>query len=128
MLNEKIRDWLRVRVKPTSRETWQRTAGTLATVLLAFGLTESIAALWARLAIATVTLLFAYLYADTPRRAALYLFVAAVGGVVNAYGIAHHVNWALIVTAAGQSLGVLTAAAKINPAVNPGEPADPPLL
>ncbi|WP_293003874.1 hypothetical protein [Mycobacterium sp.] len=84
--------------------------------LLAGGvLTNNQAELWTRLGAATISLLFAWLYARDAWRAALYGVVVTLGGVLYAYGVAQGINWAIIVATTAQALGMGTAAAKTVP-------------
>lgn len=83
------------------------------TALTALGVTTADkAGLWTQLGVATVTLLFAVLYAGTGIRATFYAVLTAASAVLLAYGIAQNINWAVITAAAAQALGLSTAAAK----------------
>lgn len=82
--------------------------------------------LWTQVGVATVTLLFALLYAGNGIRVAVYSLAAAGGALLMAYGIAKGVEWAVVVAAVGQALGIATAAAKAvvpEPAGDSIEPA-----
>lgn len=102
------------KVIPASyRETVYRIVAAVVTGLTATGaLTVDKAYLWTQLGLATVTLLFALLYAGTALRAAFYAAITAGSAVLLAYGVAKGIDWPIIVGAIGQALGVATAAAK----------------
>ncbi|ADX31938.1 holin [Tsukamurella phage TPA2] len=90
--------------------------------MLLFGLgvlTSDQAAQWAQLAVSLITLLFAFLYATTPWRTALYAITGPLGSILMAYGIVSDVRWAVIAASVGYALGITTAAAKT---VQPGVP------
>lgn len=110
---DRLRTHLDKLLPASGREVAYRVVSAVIMALTATGLTSADkAGLWSQLGVATVTLLYALLYAGTGLRAALYAVVGAGSAVLLAYGIAQHVNWAVIVAAAGQALGVATAAAK----------------
>ena len=108
-----VRAWLQARIPASWREGWYRLASGLVMFLFAFGLlTADAVTLRLQLAVATVTLLFALLYATSPWRVALYAIVAPVGAVLLYYGVVDDVRWALISAAVAQVFGITTAAAK----------------
>lgn len=95
------------------REHLYKIVTAIVTALTATGITTADkAGLWSQLGIATVTLLFAVLYAGTSLRATFYAVIAAGGALLLAYGIAQGINWPVIVGAVAQALGLATAAAK----------------
>jgi len=97
----------------SAREAYYRFASAAVMFLFAFGLlSTSAVTLWIQLVGATVTLLFAALYATTPFRLALYAILAPVGAVLLYYGFTTDETWALIVAAVAQAFGITTAAAK----------------
>lgn len=97
----------------SEREGFYRGVSAFIILLFAFGvLDENEAALWTQLAVSAVTCLFALLHATSTWRAALYLIVGPLGAVLMGYGIVTDSRWALIAAAAGQALGITTAAAK----------------
>lgn len=113
---ETLRATLSRYLPQTRRESLHRWIAAFVGALLAAGLlTSNQAELWTRLALSTVSLLFAWLYARDTVRAALYGTAATLGGVLYAYGVAKGIDWALIVATFGQGLGVATAAAKAVP-------------
>lgn len=100
-------------IPASSRETVYRIVAAVITGLTATGaLTVDKAYLWTQLGIATVTLLYALLYAGTALRATFYTVIAAVSALLLTYGVAKGIDWPIIVGAIGQALGVATAAAK----------------
>lgn len=106
-------DWLRDVLPPEHRETLYRVVAGVLTFLTGYGiLDESEAALWAQLAVGTITVLFALLYSTTTLRMALYALIGPVGAVLMAYGIVTDQMWAVIVAAVGQVFGVATAGSK----------------
>lgn len=112
--------WLRAHLDAllpaSSRETLYRVVSAAIMGLTATGtLTVDKAYLWTQLGVATVTLLFALLYAGTSIRATFYTVVTASSAVLLSYGVLKGVDWAIIVAAVGQALGVSTAAAKAQP-------------
>jgi hypothetical protein len=111
-----IRSKLDPYLTPSRREAIQRGVAAAVTVLFAAGsLTANEAALWTQLATGTVALLFALLFAGTSIRAALYSVIVVVFGLIQAYGIAQGVDWAIITGAMGYAFGITTAAAKAQP-------------
>lgn len=116
-----IRAKLSPLLPPSRREALQRGVSALVAALLATGvLTADKAALWAQLGAGTVALLFALLFAGTSVRAALYLVIVLVFGLVQAYGIANGVDWATITGAVAYAFGITTAAAKAVTVPRPG--------
>lgn len=108
-----VRAWLQTRIPASWREGWYRVASGLVMFLFAFGLlTADAVTLWIQMAVATVTLLFALLYATSAWRVALYAIVAPVGSVLLFYGVVDDVRWAVISAAVAQIFGITTAAAK----------------
>ena len=108
-----VRGWLQSHVPLGFRETAYRYAAALTALLFAFGVLDSQeASLWTQLAVSTVTLLFALLYASSGLSAAIYTITGPLGAVLMWYGIVNSVRWALITAAVGQVFGITTAAAK----------------
>lgn len=100
-------------IPANAREAWYRIAAAIVMGLSAFGvLNGETVALWGQLAVATITLLFAALYATTPLRVALYAVLAPLGAVLLYYGITYDEQWAIITASIGQAFGIATAAAK----------------
>lgn len=109
----KIRSWFDPFIPASSRETVYRIVAAIITGLTATGaLTADKAVLWTQLGVATVTLLFAFLYAGSSIRAAFYAVVTTASALLLAYGVAKGIDWPIIVGSVGQALGVATAAAK----------------
>ncbi|OMB79310.1 hypothetical protein A5743_14355 [Mycolicibacterium conceptionense] len=105
----RIRAW----VKPEWREPGYRVAGAAIMMLFALGvLKQEEAALWTQLVVSVITSLFALLFATSTWRAALYLIVGPLGGVLMWYGIVNAATWAVIAAAVAQAFGITTAAAK----------------
>lgn len=101
---------------PARREAIQRLISALVAAFLATGvLTADKGLLWGQLATATLSLLFALLFAGTSIRAALYALILVVAGLVQAYGITQGVDWAIIAGSIAQVFGITTAAAKAQP-------------
>jgi len=108
-----IRGWLQAHVPLGFRETAYRYAAALTALLFAFGVLDSQeASLWTQLAVSTITLLFALLYATSALSAAIYTLTGPLGAILMWYGIVNEVRWALITAAVGQVFGITTAAAK----------------
>lgn len=108
-----IIDRLRTLIPERSREGLYRAAGAITMLLFGLGvLTSDQAAQWAQLAVSLITLLFAFLYAATPWRLALYAVTGPLGSILMAYGIVNDVRWAVIASSVGYALGITTAAAK----------------
>lgn len=120
---DKVRARLDKLIPASARETAYRVVAAVIMGLTATGITDpDKATMWSQLGVATVTLLWALLYAGTSIRAALYAVTGAGGALLMAYGLAKGVDWAVIVASVGQALGVASAAAKTVTA--PSEPAD----
>lgn len=108
-----VRGWLQAHVSLEFRETAYRFAAALSTFLFAFGVLDSQeASLWTQLAVSTITLLFALLYATSGWRATIYAVTGPLGAILMWYGIVTDVRWALITAAVAQVFGLTTAAAK----------------
>lgn len=109
-----IVDRLRTLVPQSSREGLYRLAGAVTTLLFGLGvLTSDQAAQWAQLTVSLITLLFAFLYATTSWRLALYAVTGPLGSILMAYGIVNDARWAVIAASVGYALGITTAAAKV---------------
>jgi hypothetical protein len=115
-----VRGRLQTLVPASAREAWYRFASAAVMFLFAFGLlTADSMTLWIQLVGATVTLVFAAIYATTPLRLAMYSILAPAGAILLYYGIVTDVRWALITAAVAQAFGIVTAAAKTVTVVNP---------
>lgn len=114
----RLREWTRIDriravVKPEWREGGYRVVVAAITMLFALGMLEQEeAALWTQLGISVITTLFALVFATSKWRAALYMLVGPIGGLLMWYGIVNDETWALITAAVAQAFGVTTAAAK----------------
>lgn len=106
-------DRLRALIPASSREGLYRIAGAVTTLLFGLGvLTSDEAAQWAQLIVSLITLLFAFLYATSSWRVALYAVTGPLGSILMAYGIVNDVRWAVIAASVGYALGITSAAAK----------------
>lgn len=95
------------------REALYRYIAAAQTFLIGYGILDTNkSALWAQLAVATVTSLFSMLYATTSLRVALYGVFIPSGAVLMGYGLISGEKWAVLVSVVGQIFGVTTAAAK----------------
>lgn len=119
-----LKAYLRELIPESQREMGFRLVSAVSVALLGIGVVDSEqAALWTQAGVGTVTLLFAWLYATSSARAALYALTGPIGGLVMAYGLVNDVKWAVVTAAIGQAFGVTTAAAKVvqlPSAPNPG--------
>lgn len=108
-----IRARLQALVPASWRENWYRISAGAVMFLFAFGVLDAEStSLWIQGATATVTLVFALIYATSPWRTVLYGILAPAGAILMYYGIVNDVRWALITAAGAQVFGIATAAAK----------------
>lgn len=100
-------------IRPEWREPAYRIVTGVVGLLVAFAyLSQEVAALWMQLGIASVTLLFAALFATSTWRLVLYPVIAALGPLLVWYGLVGEHQWPLVLQAAIQLFGLSTAAAK----------------
>ncbi|MCV7424346.1 hypothetical protein H7K45_27745 [Mycobacterium yunnanensis] len=100
-------------IRPEWREPLYRGVTGLVALLLALAyLSKEEAALWTQLGLASVTLLFAALFATSTVRKLLYPLLVAAGGLLTWYGWVNAEQWPLILAATAQMFGLSTAAAK----------------
>ncbi|MFF2123783.1 hypothetical protein ACFVXH_41380, partial [Kitasatospora sp. NPDC058184] len=122
-------DTLRDRIPAAARE--QLYTYVAAGVLLIAGLgylSDVVAALWAAVGVASVTLLFALLHAASPWRTALYGLLAALAPLALWYSIGTETGWAAVLTFAATVFGLTKAAGKWPVAVRAQAVGDDELL
>lgn len=112
--------WARTKLDPyfppQRRDVLARVISAVTTALMGAGvLTADKAALWSQFGVGLVTLLFATLYAASQVWASAYGILVVGSALLGAYGIAHGIDWAIVLGAAAQAFGITTAAARAQP-------------